>query len=133
MAKFSLRRLLIQDFPSDYQDLMNKMSPLLNNALEQINNAFSNGLSVRENMSAMELDLEVTAPISANSPIYFKNTNRNNIRFIVCGNAVTANGGTPPTGVPFFTFENSSGEVKVTGITNLTAGSKYTLRIYCFT
>lgn len=132
MAKFSLRRLLIQDFPSAYQDLMTKMAPLLNNALEQVNSAFNNNLTVRENMSAMELDLEVTAPVTANNPVFFRNATRSNIRFIVCGNAIT-NTGTPPTSAPFFTFENSSGEVKVTGITGLTPGSKYTLRIYCFT
>lgn len=131
MAKFSLRRLLVQDFASEDQDLVSKLATLINNALEQVNNAFSNGLTVRDNMAGFETDLQVTAPVNSTNPIYIKNTTKSPIRMILCGNAVTANGGTPPTGTPFFTFETSGSEVKVTNITNLTSGSKYTLRIYC--
>jgi hypothetical protein len=132
MAKFSLRRLLIQDFDSEYQGLMNKMAPLLNNALEQINSAFNNNLSVKDNMAGFETDLEVTAPVNSANPVFFKNSARNNIRMIICGQATTFNNGTPPTGTPFFTFESNGSEVKVTNITNLTDGTKYQLRIYCF-
>jgi hypothetical protein len=131
MAKFSLRRLLVQDFAAEDQDLVSKLATLINNALEQVNNAFSNGLTVRDNMSGFELDLQVTAPVNSANPIFIKNASKIPIRMILCGDAVTAQGGTPPTGAPFFTFETSGNEVKVTNITNLTAGSKYTLRIYC--
>lgn len=131
MAKFSLRRLLLQDFDSSYQDLMSKLAPLLNNALEQVNNAFNNNLSVRDNMAGFELDLDVTAPITAANPLFFKNTARAPIRMIICGQAAVLNNGSPPTGTPFFTFETSGNEVKVTGITNLVAGTRYSLRIYC--
>jgi hypothetical protein len=132
MAKFSLRRLLIQDFSSEDQGLIGKLAPIVNNAFEQVANAFSKSLSVRDNMAGDELDLEVTAPINTSNPIYFKNATKSQVRFIVCGQATTLRG-TAPTGTPFFTFENSGTEVKVTGITNLTDGSKYILRIYYFT
>lgn len=132
MAKFSLRRLLIQDFEATYQGLMSKLAPLINNALEQINNAFNNNLNVRDNMAGFELDLDVTAPITAANPLFFKNTARAPIRMILCGQATVLNNGSPPTGVPFFTFETSGNEIKVTNITNLVSGSRYILRIYCF-
>jgi hypothetical protein len=131
MAKFSLRRLLVQDFSSEDQDLVGKLATLINNALEQVSSAFSNGLTVKDNMAAMELDLAVAAPVNAANPIFFKNTTKAAIRMIICGNAVTAQGGIAPTGTPFFTFETSGNEVKITSITNLTAGSKYTLRVHC--
>lgn len=132
MAKFSLRRLLIQDFDKDDQGFVSKLAPIFNNAVEQVANAFSKSLSVRDNMAGDELDLEVTAPVSASNPLFFRNQTRNPVRFITCGQATVIRG-SAPTGTPFFTFENSGNEVKVTGITNLVDGSKYVLRIYYFT
>jgi hypothetical protein len=132
MAKFSLRRILLQDFGSEDQELMGKLAPTINNANEQVASAFSNNITVTDNMAGKELDLEVTAPVDSSNPIYFKNQARGQVRMILCGQATTESG-TAPTGMPFFTFENAGSEVKITNITNLTSGSKYTLRIYYFT
>jgi hypothetical protein len=132
MAKISLTRIIAEDFPQKYQDLLSKLLYKINSAFEDTSNALNNGLTVADNMSAQETELTVTAPVSSAAPIYFKNNLKGNCRMIMCGAAETLSG-TPPTGTPFFTFEMSGSNIKVTNITNLTAGSRYILRIYCYT
>lgn len=132
MAKISLTRILSDDFPKEYKALLDKLLYKINQSFEQTNNALNNGLTVADNMSAQEMLLDVTAPVNTTNPIYFKNSMKSGCKMILCGYAETISG-TPPTGTPFFTFEGSGANIKVTNITNLTDGSRYKLRIYAYT
>lgn len=130
----SVKRLVKEDFPSKYYDLLDALMPPLNQSLESTYNALTNGLTARDNMAWQEIDLQVTAPISNATPIFFKKTVKGTCRGLICVNAVTAGNGTPPTGQPFITFtDDNSGSVRITSITNLTSGSSYTLRVYVLT
>ena len=131
MAKFSLTRLIVEDFPKAYQDLLVKLLYKLNQAFDETNSALRNGLTVADNMAGQEIVLDVTALVTSSKPIFFKSTMRNVCKGIICISADTLSG-SAPTGQPFFTFEQSGDNIKVTNITNLVAGSRYNLRIYCF-
>jgi hypothetical protein len=132
MAKISLTRIITEDFPQKYQDLLGKLLYKINQAFEQTSLALNNGLTFADNLSAQETVLNVITLPTAASPIYIKSTLKGNCRMILCGAAETVSG-TPPTGTPFFTFEMSGTNIKVTNITNLTSGSQYNLRLYCLT
>jgi hypothetical protein len=132
VAKVNLTRIIAEDFPEKYQDLLSKLLYKINASTEETSNALNNGLTVADNLSGQETELTVTAPVSSTNPIYFKSNLKGNCRMIICGSAQTISG-TPPTGTPFFTFEMSGANIKVTNITNLTSGSRYLLRIYCLT
>lgn len=132
MSKVKLTRILSEDFPSNYNDLLSKLLYPINNMIETVSNAFNNNITVADNMAGQETELDITTlPTSAN-PIYFKSTMRSPCKGIICIAAEVNGNGTPPTGQPFFTFENAGRNIKVTNITNLTSGTRYTIRIYCF-
>lgn len=133
MAKVRLTRLTKEDFPQKYNDLLDKLLYPINSALEQLSQAMSNGLTVTDNLAAQETSLDVTAPINSTNSIFFKKSTLKGIcKGITCIEAIPQDNGTPVTGQPFFTFEDSGNNIKVTNITNLTAGSRYILRIYCY-
>jgi hypothetical protein len=132
MAKVALTRITAEDFPEKYQDLLSKLLYKINSTTDDTSNALNNGLTVADNLSGQETELEVTAPVNSTKPVYFKNNLKGNCRMIICGAAQTLSG-TPPTGTPFFTFEMSGANIKVTNITNLTDGSRYILRLYALT
>ena len=131
MAKFSLTRLITEDFPDAYKDLLINLLYKLNQAFDETNLALRNGLTVADNMAGQETVLSVTAPVLNTKPIFFKSTMKGICKGIICISAETVSG-SAPTGQPFFTFEQSGDNIKVTNITNLTSGSRYNLRIYCF-
>jgi hypothetical protein len=133
MSKLKLRRIIKEDFPSQYNDLLDKLLFPLNEALESVSNAFNNNITIANNLSGQETLLDVTAPVTAASPIFFKSTLKGSCKGIICIAANVVGNGTAPTGQPFFTFENAGNNIKVTNITNLTSGTRYQLRIYCFT
>lgn len=129
--KINLTRIIMEDFPQKYQDLLGKLLYRINSAFEQTSQALNNNLTVAENMAAQETVLDVLAPINANNPAYFKSNLKGTCRGIICVEAIT-NSGIPPTGTPFLSFEMSGNNIKVSNITNLTDGSRYSLRLYCF-
>jgi hypothetical protein len=131
MAKFDLTRILLQDFGKKYEDIIGKLAPVINNSFEQIAAAFNNGLTIKENLAAQEIELPITAPINAQNPIFFKSTLRSQAKTLFVGNVVTISG-TAPTGYPFFTWEVSNNQIKITNITNLTNGSKYIITVHTY-
>lgn len=133
MAKVKLKRILSEDLPQQYSDLTDKLLLPINDAIDSTSNAFNNNLTVADNLSAQEVVLEVSEVPTTAKPLFFRSTLKGPCRGIVCIAADVLNNGTPPSGQPFFTFETSGSNIKVTNITNLSAGTKYFLRIYCFT
>lgn len=131
MAKFDLRRLFLQDFEKKYEDLMGKLAPIINNSYEQIQNAFNNGLTVKDNLAAQQIDIEVTAPINAQNPLLFKSTLRGPAKTIFIGNTQVLRG-TAVTGYPMPTWENFNNQIKITNFTNLTDGSKYLITLHVY-
>lgn len=134
MAKFTLRRIIKEDFPQNYFDLLDKLLFPINQAIESLNNGLTNNLTVGENLSAQETIVKVTAPVNADNPVSFKSTLKGPCRGIICINADLTNPESSlPTSQPFFTFQNNGTQIKVTNITGLVDGSSYNLRVYCFT
>lgn len=134
MARFSLRRIIKEDFESTYQTLLEKLLFPINQATDSLNSGLNNSLTVADNLSAQETVLKVTAPVNPQSPIFFKSTLKANCKGIICINAELVNNTSVlPTSQPFFTFEQSGNQIKVTNISGLVSGSTYNLRVYCFT
>lgn len=132
MAKLKLTRILSEDFPQKYNDLLSKLLYPINNMIESVSSALNNNLTIADNFAGQETILDITSLPSEASPVYFKNNMRGACRGIVCIAAEVVGAGTPPSGQPFFTFENSGNNIKVTNISNLSANTRYNLRIYCF-
>jgi len=132
MAKLKLKRIQSEDLPQKYADLTDRLLLPINDAIDSISNAMNNNLTVADNFAGQETVLDVRVLPTANEPIFFRNTMRGQCRGIICIAAEVVGNGTPPSGQPFFSFENAGNNIKVTNISNLTSGTRYSLRIYCF-
>lgn len=130
--KIKLTRILSEDFPAKYNDLLMKLLYPINSMIESVSNAFNNNITVADNMAGQETVLDIRLLPTTDEPLFFKSTMRSPCKGIICIAAEVVGAGTAPTGQPFFTFENSGNNIKVTNITNLTAGTRYSIRIYCF-
>lgn len=133
MALFNLRRIVKEDFPSKYYDLLDKLLYPLNQAIDSLNSGFSNGLTVAQNLAAQQITITVAAPVSTTSPVSFRSTLSGPCTGIICINAVpTGAKSSPVTAQPFLTFANNGAQISVTNITGLVSGSSYNLTLYCF-
>jgi hypothetical protein len=132
MAKIKLKRILSEDLPQKYSDLTDRLLLPINDAIDSLSNAMNNNLSIADNFAGQETILEITSLPTANSPIYFKNNMKGPCRGIICIAAEPLQNGALPTGQPFFSFENSGSNIKVTNISSLAVNTGYSLRIYCF-
>lgn len=130
--KLKLTRILSEDFPSNYNDLLTKLLYPINSMIESVSNAFNNNITVADNMAGQETVLDIRTLPTTTNPIFFKSTMRSPCKGIICIAAEINGNGVAPTGQPFFTFENAGNNIKVTNITNLTEGTRYSIRIYCF-
>jgi hypothetical protein len=140
MATFNLQRIIKEDFPSKYYDLLDKLLFPLNSMIDSLNNGLTNSLTVAQNLSAQQSVLTVTAPVTSATPFNFKSSLSGPCTGILCINAVPVNNNStsttpsqPVTGQPFLTFTNAGSQITITNITNLVSGSTYNLTVYCFT
>jgi len=128
----AIKRIIREDFPREYQGLMDKLLYPLNQFMESVGLALSNNLTIRDNMAAQEITIEVSSLPTVSDPISFKSTLNGPCRGIICINVDNQTDNTVLSGAPFLTFENSGSQVRITNITGLTNGKRYLLTLYCF-
>lgn len=133
MAKITeFKRLIREDFPEKYHDLIDKLAFALNPTLEQTKNALSNGLDFINNLNSQvkELDITVNSAGIPKSPTSFKSTVSGSCKGIWCIRADNLTSSiTYPSSCPFISFSQSNDQVIIDHISGLQADNKYRLRL----
>lgn len=122
-----------ENFPSKYHDLVDTIAYPINNAFQQIINAFnSNQITVTDNLNQQYKTISITVDASGN-PVQtttYKSTLTGRTQGIIVINAVnTTSSTTYPTSCPFISFIDNSGTVTINNVSGLQANQKYTLTI----
>ncbi len=130
----TLRKLIIEDFKQDQQDLVDKIAYVLNPAIDQIAGVINGGVDF-SNLSFQTKDLTLTVD-SSGSPTdttSFKSTIIGRVRGIQCVRAENlTNTDVYPTGCPFVSFSESAGSIIINNITNLQTDNSYKISLIIF-
>lgn len=133
MARISgFQRLVKENFPSKYRDLVDSFYSL-NNALEQIVNALNNNqITVSDNMNQQYKTITVTVGATGIplQPVTFQSTlTTKTVGIIVVSAQNVTNTNTYPTTAPFISFTDNSGTVTINNVLGLQANQQYSLTL----
>jgi hypothetical protein len=135
----SQRRINLEDFTADEQDLVSKLASTININTENVYTALNNDLNFSDNFDVTVQSLPVIVNSSGipTTPTSFSLGTTNNVVPKASGmlvtNAInTTNSNIYPTGAPFISFTQSQDSVTVNHITGLPAGNSFTLTIIVF-
>jgi hypothetical protein len=123
-----LKKLVVEDFPSKYRDLVQPLAFVFNPFIESIVNALNKQLNFNDNFNAQETDIEVRLPLN--------NFNlKHNVRGRVSGVIILRvlnldNNNDTLTSAPFIQYTPVSEDViQITNITGLNSNTRYRLRV----
>lgn len=133
----SVKRILVEDFPSKYRDLLDPLLGIVNNFMENVTVLLTKNISFEDNILCQVKEIDVTAPIAPSTPYTFRNEIGNRVgafqcRGIIVKNVLNLTDNTPLTGAPFISFANTQqSQIRIDNITGLTSGKKYRITIIC--
>lgn len=127
------RRVYTQDFSSEYQDLIQKLSESLNINLEVLYDALNKKVTLSDNIACTvrTIEIEVDGNGIPTSNISLALDNKQPILGTQVLSAINlTNSGTYPTGQPFISYSlNSQGRLVINHISGLQANNKYRLNL----
>lgn len=132
MAKItSSKRLNKDEFPDEYQDLIDTLSFSINPFFEQIYGAFTNGLTFKDNFygQAVTVTTKVDAqgrPVNNQVPYTLKSRPQT----IMVLNVVNNTDSSGLTSAPYVGFSLNGSTLTLNYITGLVAGKEYTLSLF---
>lgn len=126
----TIKRLVIEDYPKNYQDLLQGLFFVLNQYLEQVYSLFNKGLNFNDNFQALDTEATFTAP--ANNFKVQMTLKQNPKGCMVLRVDDLTDSSAILTSAPFVQFTNSSNEVIINNITGLVSGHKYRVRLVFF-
>jgi hypothetical protein len=131
----AFRRIITEDYPVQYREVISKLAYSLNSFMDTVNIALNSNLSVNDNTTSVQKKITVIVnasgtPISGGTVATGLSGQCGGTRVIAAVNntLVTAY----PTGTPFISFTNnttSSNSIAINNITNLKANNSYTLTV----
>ena len=124
-----LKRLSKEDFPAEYQQLIEKLAFPINSHMEQVRNLFNKGIDF-ENLSQELITLKVQTNEKSvpNTRLTFKSSLRNKLRGVVVISAVITSSNTSyPTAQPFISFSQNLNIVTINNISGLAPETTYEL------
>lgn len=132
MAKApDLKRITVEDFPSEDRDLVSKLAFIINSFHEQVRNALSKNIDF-DNL-AQETKVLTFTTNNASQPlneVTFKSALSRNIQGIsVIRAVITSDNTSYPTQLPIISWSQNASLVKITYIGGLEPETKYELTI----
>ena len=124
-----LKRISKEDFPAQYQDLIDKLAFPINSHMEQVRNLFNKGIDV-DNLTRELITLKIQTD-STSRPINklsFKSSLRNKVRGInvISGN-ITSSNTSYLQQAPFISFSQNINIIYVNNISGLAPETTYEL------
>ena len=133
MSKLSgFKKIIIEDVEENLRPLAEKFGNAINPFADEVIKAFDKGITIEDNLNQFVKELTIKVD-SSGVPIgeaSFKSTLSNVCRGLVvikCDNITAPT--SYPTGTPFISFTENNRLITINNITDLTAASKYNLRI----
>ena len=132
MAKIrKINKILTEDFPATYRDLVSKLAFALNPFLDNIVEALDKGLSISDNMDG-EIK-EVTLTPDNDLPLKLR-TNLNFCNSVLVSRVTNlTNTSASLTSAPFVEFKNKDEQgfklIEITNITGVDVTNKYRIRL----
>jgi len=126
-----IRRLRTDEFPSEYQDLTDKLVYGINQFFEPVYNALNKRLNFIDNFQALDVEVSFTAPISPNRTVSFKNDIGLPIRAVTIRRVDNNSNSDRLQAAPFVEFENGDSQVILVSSVGFTDGITYTIRLLC--
>ena len=125
-----LKRLLVEDFPSQQAWIGELLNPL-NQAFEQINQAFNKSLTIADNMDAETQEITFTG----SDTVSFKVSTKNRPKGVVVTNFVTVTGTAPTAAVqPVWTYSSTDQTVTINSwFGGLSSTAKYRVTLFIHT
>lgn len=129
----NLRRLFTQDFPAEYQSLINTLSGVLNINQQLVYDALNKKISLSDNIDCIFKDFNVTvnaSGIPVSSTIFTLDDKTRNLQGIEVVRASNlTNSSIYPTGAPFLTWQQVQTGIQIQHVTGLPAGNTFNLKI----
>lgn len=130
----TFRRIFKTDYPEEQQSLVEKLSVTINDGFEQLYNAFTRNISVRDNIFCTVKNVEITVD-STGRPL-----NQSNAGFkldtvgTITGISVVratnlTNSIVYPTGGVFISYSQDTGNISILNVAGLPANNKFQLVI----
>jgi hypothetical protein len=134
MKLSAFKRLVKEDFPADQQPLIEKLATVFNLFQEQVYQAFSNNITVDENLNAQSVIYRVT--VDSNGVPVGNNQIKYNLKTKPKGalvmNVQNLTDNTLLAGSPFVLFSTSSNIITINQVTGLLSGKQYELVVVFF-
>lgn len=126
----NLKRLIKEDFPEEFQELVDKLAFSYNPLMEQLTAAFNNGIDFN-NLSQQYavITLKVDASGIPSTAAEFKYSLKTRIKGVQCIRAENLSDTTSLTGAPFVSFTTKNDLIQITQITGLVADKQYRLSL----
>lgn len=131
MAKISnLKRIIKEDFPEEYQELIDKLAYSLNPFLEQISNAFNKNINI-ENLSREFITVTVeNVGGNLKIPVQFKTSLSGRIQgFNIIKAENITNPAIYPTQAPWITWTINSNILTIQKVTGIPDNNKFRLTL----
>lgn len=126
----NLKRIVKEDFPAEYQELVEKMAFSINPLTEQLTAAFANGIdfeNLSQQFAVITVKVDGTGAVTTSGEL--KYTLKTRIKGIQCIRAENLTDSTPLTGAPFVSFTMRNNIIQFTHITGLVPGKEYRLSL----
>lgn len=131
----SFRRINIEDYTQEEQDLIQKLASTLNVALDLIYLALSNRLTFADNIDSTTTSFTVKLDadgVPKTGTSFALNVNAGVTPTASGINVINASSTTFPTGAPFISFTQSGATISINHITGLAADVAWTLNVIAY-
>lgn len=126
----NLKRLIKEDFPQEYQDLVDKIAFSFNPLTEQLTQAFNHGIDFNNlNQEYTTFTLKVDASGVSTTSTELKHSLKTRIKGLHCIRAENLTDNTPLNGAPFISFTTKNDIIQITQVTGLVADKQYRLSL----
>jgi hypothetical protein len=126
----NLKRLIIEDFDKDDQNLVSKIAFSLNPLMEQLTTAFNKGIDF-DNLNQQYSSFTVAVDSLGNTqvPVQIKYDLKTKLKGIQVISAENLTDTTYPTGSPFISYQINANLITIMNITGLPANRTFRLSI----
>lgn len=126
----NLKRIIKEDFNSEDQPLIEKLSFSLNPLLEQLTQAFNHGIDFNNlNQEYATFTLKVDGSGIPTTSSELKHSLKTRIKGIHCIRVENLTDNTPLVGAPFVSFTTKNDLIQISQVTGLVADKQYRLSL----
>lgn len=123
-----IKRITVEEFKSEEQEMVGKLSFILNNFMEQISNILNNNVDY-DNLNREVINFNVTTDASGvpKNPLQLQLSLKTRLKGFNVIKADNVQDGTPITGAPFLVYTTSGSLVTVSRVLGLPANKKFSI------